>query len=553
MVTYRAEPDLRACVGGHRNVEGAETGRYHEPTMIRGSSLVSMIATLTAFAASAHGQPVTTIITHGYSLDATKGPWIEGMADAIIARVATGGGAVLRYDQGTGAWQLISGTIDSADPVCLIYRWLEDFDKPGPNWGFAEAAADALYAALRDPAFIDGGGTPLPQVDLIAGRHLHFLGHSRGTVVNSETVERLALAGIAVDHVTTFDPHPLNGTLDPPVNYDWGDPVPRFWTNVAFHDNYWRADGGLFNAFDPDGIPIPGALNLQFSESVLNSGGYSNAHSDTHLWYHGTIDLAPTPCDGEQCITQTMRSSWWPDGYTEIGYYLSQIGGGAAMRPAQMPPDAPGTPGPVPSIYGGDFAMAAQAGWQFHGGQLGGAIVSDGGATFLRLSAADGISATHNRFFLPAGSGAIVLSHRIVTADAGDADDVLRAELIDRDGVTHALNGVIDLTGPAAGWVAGASFGIPAGVPRDRTCRLRLSIDGGAQVHATVGLDDIAIAIAVCAADVNDDGSVSVTDLLELLAAWGPCPPPCPADLDGDGDVTVADLLALLAAWGACP
>ena len=58
---------------------------------------------------------------------------------------------------------------------------------------------------------------------------------------------------------------------------------------------------------------------------------------------------------------------------------------------------------------------------------------------------------------------------------------------------------------------------------------------------------------ALPCSDFDGDGLVTVADLLVLLAAWGPCPPPCPPDLDGDGLVTVADLLALLAAWGPCP
>ncbi len=50
--------------------------------------------------------------------------------------------------------------------------------------------------------------------------------------------------------------------------------------------------------------------------------------------------------------------------------------------------------------------------------------------------------------------------------------------------------------------------------------------------------------------DLDGDGAVGVLDLLELLAAWGPCPPaPCPADLDGSGDVGVADLLIQLSNW----
>jgi len=55
-------------------------------------------------------------------------------------------------------------------------------------------------------------------------------------------------------------------------------------------------------------------------------------------------------------------------------------------------------------------------------------------------------------------------------------------------------------------------------------------------------------------ADLDGDGVVAFGDLLELLAAWGPCPGgcagPCPADLNGDCAVGFDDLLALLADWG---
>jgi plastocyanin len=52
--------------------------------------------------------------------------------------------------------------------------------------------------------------------------------------------------------------------------------------------------------------------------------------------------------------------------------------------------------------------------------------------------------------------------------------------------------------------------------------------------------------------DLNGDGVVDVSDLLILLAAWGPCPQSgdCIADLNGDGAVDVSDLLILLANWG---
>ena len=54
--------------------------------------------------------------------------------------------------------------------------------------------------------------------------------------------------------------------------------------------------------------------------------------------------------------------------------------------------------------------------------------------------------------------------------------------------------------------------------------------------------------------DLDEDGAVTVTDLLVLLGGWGPCPAPCPPHCAGDADtdctVGIADLLILLRNWG---
>jgi len=52
--------------------------------------------------------------------------------------------------------------------------------------------------------------------------------------------------------------------------------------------------------------------------------------------------------------------------------------------------------------------------------------------------------------------------------------------------------------------------------------------------------------------DLNGDGVVDGSDLLALLAQWGPCDDPgdCSADLDDSGVVDGADLLMMLSNWG---
>lgn len=54
-----------------------------------------------------------------------------------------------------------------------------------------------------------------------------------------------------------------------------------------------------------------------------------------------------------------------------------------------------------------------------------------------------------------------------------------------------------------------------------------------------------------CPEDLDGDGQVGVTDLLDLLGQWGTNPGGSP-DFDDDGDVGVTDLLQLLGGWGPC-
>jgi hypothetical protein len=61
----------------------------------------------------------------------------------------------------------------------------------------------------------------------------------------------------------------------------------------------------------------------------------------------------------------------------------------------------------------------------------------------------------------------------------------------------------------------------------------------------------LTIRVGPIPADLNGDGQVGTTDLLMLIAAWGPCDDcgDCPADLDNDCTVATGDMLLLLAFW----
>jgi hypothetical protein len=198
---------------------------------------VFQIMLLLFAATSAHAQPTTTIITHGFTIG-DKGAWVQDMASKIVQKVGHGG--VYRYNPSTGEWDFVQilnqGQMDN---MVLIFNWTDESDANpliDHNWRYAEAAADALYAALRDPVY----NGPAGPGNLLTNRTVHFIGHSRGCSVNSEAARRLRFTGFPIDQITTLDPHPVNPNTG---MCDWGDPVPQKWAGVSWADNYHRQGG----------------------------------------------------------------------------------------------------------------------------------------------------------------------------------------------------------------------------------------------------------------------------------------------------------------------
>ncbi len=81
-----------------------------------------------------------------------------------------------------------------------------------------------------------------------------------------------------------------------------------------------------------------------------------------------------------------------------------------------------------------------------------------------------------------------------------------------------------------------------------------LDIDGDTYLDLVLGRCNgthVLVQSPPCPWDLGGDGSVGITDLLDLLGLWD-TDPGGPPDFDGNGDVGISDLLTLLAHWGPC-
>ena len=151
-----------------------------------------------------------TVLTHGFQLGISDGdlPYQAPEAFMALAQLivdASGGGVVLAYNKNTGEWEDLKthakglAALQAGKAVVLVSDWNKESDIS--DAGFSEAAADAIYASLEE-LNTESGGT-------LFASQLHFIGHSRGTVVNSEIIQRMALHNPTVTGIqmTTLDPH----------------------------------------------------------------------------------------------------------------------------------------------------------------------------------------------------------------------------------------------------------------------------------------------------------------------------------------------------------
>ena len=140
--------------------------------------------------------------------------------------------------------------------------------------------------------------------------------------------------------------------------------------------------------------------------------------------------------------------------------------------------------------------------------------------------------------------------------DGGNGRGAVWVLFLNTDGTVKSHQKISDTQGGFTGTLDADRFGISVASLGD------LDGDGvGDLAVGAIGDDDggtdrgavwILFLDGICLWDLDANGSVGVSDLLEMLASWGPCKG-CRADFDDNGSVGISDLLAILANWGPCP
>ncbi|HND23400.1 MAG TPA: putative Ig domain-containing protein, partial [Rhodocyclaceae bacterium] len=307
-----------------------------------------------------------TVLTHGFQLSPTQPANLADALSSFYQMAETiakdgGEGVAARYQKSTGHWIIFydganSGALVGHDlvdalrmpslngrPIALVSDWYDESDFPTD--GFSEAAADTFYSSLAQLNEESGGK--------IFQSPIHLIGHSRGTVVNSELAQRFGVYAPTVSlDMTALDVHDFNQpSLDIPIAQYiqaagaaagavsglvgnlislWGmlptnaviptgnflDPDVQRWSNIAFADAYYQVVasntpmgfGQIVTT--PNGRYVPNfdySVNLTgragftrddglISASLLASGEFraGGPHSRVWRWYGGTMDLSAT-------------------------------------------------------------------------------------------------------------------------------------------------------------------------------------------------------------------------------------------------------------------
>ena len=386
-----------------------------------------------------------TVITHGYQPDIEAIDWFDfpvwpqTMASTIIKRA--GKGNAFKYNPDTGRWNYLGNYYDpytnswkhdnnalipesaNEGEIVLIFDWYNESDIPAS--GYSEAAGDALFASLKSGRFYYSINDDLEMIDLFwkdeansIKQKIHFIGHSRGNVVNSMAIRRIAeyMPDFEIEQVTLLDPHPWDGA-DPGDERFIIDNIVYIWDNTTWADNFFQK-----SSF-PTGTNVEGAINRELTNLDCYFA-YTREHSDVHLWYFGTIDLLPQAFNGDKQVPE-----WYTDRIHE-GFYDSRLGGKSNTTCTIGKHDK--NDYFIPTIFNNDFdhpgLFGNAPGWSYHGGSGNIVVEFEEGYTspvtglttkslnnILSLSKYNSY-ACHNRLYVPKDTINFVFKYKVEEA-----------------------------------------------------------------------------------------------------------------------------------------
>lgn len=362
----------------------------------------------------------------GFSENAnnTKQGWQYEMADAIKNRL--GGHAFIgKYNPQTGLFDTYYDNADSPEQkeLILVFDWMEDelLDADG----FAEAAADAAFAALQ------------PFCNLGNINNLHLIGHSRGAVVISELTERLLQHNRPVRQVTYLDPHDwglgnvgddfeVNQSLPSPyypLSADIPVGIPTHavlgWQGVPYIETIFQRHGSDYptvnNLDDSNGRAVAGTSNACFADNyTVNHLGiaeqYINSIRSADYVFYLRPSEDPTASKGYQ------RSRI---GNVRMGYLESFPRSGEATQSADYTAQDD-------AVFNGDFNFYSPieiSGWSLHGGCVQHCVMDQDaesgtyGAKLSQSAESDAIL-RHNRLFVSRNSSYLRFKYKVITPSA---------------------------------------------------------------------------------------------------------------------------------------
>jgi DNA/RNA endonuclease G (NUC1) len=331
---------------------------------------------------------------------------IDGQINGVAKHIFDTGGTVMKYQSATGKWQSVIPRGNSwisntslqppvyGKPLVLLANWMDgmnEMDGIEPkqlyNSGFAEAAADTLFASMVQLDLNQGGGVGSPgelydstgklirTQGAVFNSPLHFVGFGQGAVVNSEIVQRLGTffplaGGTSKDNrdlqMTTIDPYDYDNNSFSGPYLNILDPEIKVWNNVTYADNYYQTNGigNTINGRELSGTNWKSDWNVSLGNRAgfTPDDGAGSSHRAALAWYAGTANLTGSKLPSENGDTIYRRlgdlepnniadatKTWYTPEHTNAsfthgdekapwegigtGWFDSVLGGGSQLRP----------------------------------------------------------------------------------------------------------------------------------------------------------------------------------------------------------------------------